>query len=389
MGIVLLTIGGRSNWLGIVGLNYRRDAGTDWVDTSGATWDYYVHLDLPTGEWNRVEQDIAADIQRLTPAVQYQSAHGVWLWGRDFRIDDIRFSNSMTTERNSLLPGSIGQVAYRERWEGTGGSPTPTYGGSARGGGQRRWNSYNHIGNVVGISNASGYFVEAVNTDAFGNPLASTQTGEWASGLGGNRGLTTKELDPAAGMYYFYQRWYDPQTATFASRAPFPPDVEHPYQYAWNEPVINIDPNGTYSTDGCCEGLDLPSADELTSAIKQTIDSGAKYWFRSIKRCLLRQAERITVRCRGQESYGCRVPNVLAHTARGNTWRPHRTMTLCTERLTNCGKQNLTDIIIHEMAHTCGMPHEGAWKGSAPPPPWAGIGIPATDNGGHYACDGN
>ena len=211
---------------------------------SGSVWDYNVYLDLPPGEWVRIEQNIAADIMRLTPTVLYQSTGAIRLWGRDIRVDDIRFSNSMTTERNSLLPGSIGQVAYRERWEGTGGSPTPTYGGSAHGGGQRRWNSYNHIGNVVGISNASGYFVEAVNTDAFGNPLASTETGEWAGGLGGNRGLTTKELGPAAGMYYFYQRWYDPQTATFASRAPYPPMVEHAYGFALSAPLKAADSKG-------------------------------------------------------------------------------------------------------------------------------------------------
>ena len=140
----------------------------------------------------------------------------------------------MTAERNSLLPGSIGQVACRGRWDSTGGS---------------RWNSSNHIGNVIGTSSASGYFVEAVNTDAFGNPLASTQTGEWAGGLGGNRGLTTKELDPAGGMYYFYQRWYDPQTATFASRAPYPTDVEHPYSFALQRPTSSIDPRGTNPTN--------------------------------------------------------------------------------------------------------------------------------------------
>ncbi len=161
----------------------------------------------------------------------------------------------MTAECNSLLPGSIGQVAYRERWEGTGGSPTPTYGGSARGGGQRRWNSYNHIGNVVGTSNASGYFVEAVNTDAFGNPLASTQTGEWAGGLGGNRGLTTKELDPAGGMYYFYQRWYDPQTATFASRAPYPPMMEHTYGLTENNPLLLTDPTGNHWMERACDAF--------------------------------------------------------------------------------------------------------------------------------------
>ena len=112
---------------------------------------------------------------------------------------------------------------------------------------RRRGNSYRYIGNVVGTSNASGYFVEAVNTDAFGNPLASTQTGEWAGGLGGNRGLTTKELDPAAGMYYFYQRWYDPQTATFASRAPYPPMAEHPYGFVENTPIMRIDVLGLLS----------------------------------------------------------------------------------------------------------------------------------------------
>ena len=31
-------------------LSYRRNAGTDYVDTSGSVWDYYVFLDLPQGE---------------------------------------------------------------------------------------------------------------------------------------------------------------------------------------------------------------------------------------------------------------------------------------------------------------------------------------------------
>ncbi len=259
---------------GTARVNYRFGAGTDFVDQSGSVWDYNIYLDLPPGEWVRIEQDIAADILRLTPTALYQNSLGVWLWGRDFRIGDVRFSNSMTTERNSLLPGSIGQVAYRERWEGTGGSPTPTYGGSARGGGQRRWNSYNHIGNVVGTSNASGYFVEAVNTDAFGNPLASTQTGEWAGGLGGNRGLTTKEFDPAAGMYYFYQRWYDPQTATFASRAPMSPMVEHPYGFAGSSPLVLSDPAGRLPQPEKLPGALVSVPEDMRELLLRTLPTG-------------------------------------------------------------------------------------------------------------------
>ena len=134
---------------GQVRVNYRFGAGTDFVDQSGSVWGCNVYPDLPPGEWVRIEQNIAADIMRLTPATLYQSSNAVWLWGGDFRIGDVRFSNSMTSERNSLLPGSIGQVACREHWEGTGGSPTPTYSGTARGGGQRRSEKPLNCGNQV------------------------------------------------------------------------------------------------------------------------------------------------------------------------------------------------------------------------------------------------
>jgi len=179
----------------------------------------------------------------LTPGLEYEYTSSISVWGRDFKIGEIRFSNAMTTTRNSLMPGSFGQIAYRETWSGTGGSPTPTYGGTARGGGERRWLSYNHIGNVVNTSNDAGALVESIDTDAYGNPLANVMTGAWGSSLS-ERGLTTKELDPAAGMYYFYQRWYDPTTATFASRAPYPPMMEHGWGYAINSPALRIDPDG-------------------------------------------------------------------------------------------------------------------------------------------------
>ena len=48
---------------------------------------------------------------------------------------------------------------------------------------------------------------------------------------------------------YFYQRWYDPQTATFASRAPFPPMMEHEYTFAAGNPVMMVDPDGRWAPD--------------------------------------------------------------------------------------------------------------------------------------------
>ena len=48
---------------------------------------------------------------RLTSTVHCQSSTVVWFPGRGFRVDDIRFSNSMTTERNSLAPGVTDSAA--------------------------------------------------------------------------------------------------------------------------------------------------------------------------------------------------------------------------------------------------------------------------------------
>ena len=46
-------------------VNYRFGAGTDFVDQSGSVWDYNVYLDLPPGEWVRIEQNIPGCVQLL------------------------------------------------------------------------------------------------------------------------------------------------------------------------------------------------------------------------------------------------------------------------------------------------------------------------------------
>ena len=65
--------------------------------------------------------------------------------GRGTRIGQVRLPNSMTVERDSLLPGSIDQVASHR-------STNP----------QSfvwldRWNYYSRIGNVIGTFNTNGY----------------------------------------------------------------------------------------------------------------------------------------------------------------------------------------------------------------------------------------
>jgi hypothetical protein len=47
-------------------------------------------------------------------------------------------------------------------------------------------------------------------------------------------------------MVYMYQRWYQPETGTFASRAPFTAWVENPWGFAENDPIALGDVEGEF-----------------------------------------------------------------------------------------------------------------------------------------------
>mgnify|MGYP006308273883 FL=1 len=97
------------------------------------------------------------------------------------------------------------------------------------------WYSYDHIGNVMNLSDENGDETEEFAQDAFGNVLSSAQTGAWASDPSG-RHETTKEMDGDVGLYYFWQRWYDSKTGRFLSKSPYPYPLEHQYLYIENNP---------------------------------------------------------------------------------------------------------------------------------------------------------
>lgn len=54
----------------------------------------------------------------------------------------------------------------------------------------------------------------------------------------------TKEYDVNVEMVYMYQRWYSAELGVFASRAPMPRTMEHPYSFALQMPNIFTDPLG-------------------------------------------------------------------------------------------------------------------------------------------------
>ena len=66
--------------------------------------------------------------------------------------------------------------------------------------------------------------------------------------------FTGKPYSAATGLYYDYQRWYDPSIGRFISQDSDPGGLENPqtlngYIYAVNDPTRLVDPNGASPVD--------------------------------------------------------------------------------------------------------------------------------------------
>ncbi len=89
--------------------------------------------------------------------------------------------------------------------------------------------------------------------DATGVPLAALSYDPWGLPQGGATpptfGFTGELQDGTSGLVYLRARWYQPQQGRFTSRDPFAgfptqPYSQHPYQYAYSNPVLLRDPTG-------------------------------------------------------------------------------------------------------------------------------------------------
>jgi len=216
-------------------LRYWASSGTNSVD-GGGNVNIYLGTSAATTTWARFERNIEADWEGVATGVAWQNTDGVAVkpmstLSYDFWFDDVRLGNAMTVEHNTMGQGVIGHILRHTEIDPTTYTRTD------------RWFHYDQVGSVLSESDASGALAQRHEQDAFGNVLASWQTGL----VGGDRAgwhHNTKEWDGDVGLVYMYQRWYSPEVGALYGSAPLPPMMEHRFAALGSNPISFIDSTG-------------------------------------------------------------------------------------------------------------------------------------------------
>jgi len=143
-------------------------------------------------------------------------------------------STASATKAHRSIPGAIGNVVT-----------TADYASGYS------FYAYDRLGNVLAAFGADGRIAKSPVMDAFGNVL---------SGDRADFGITTKQFDEDAELYYFNARRYESNLGIFISEAPLPIYIEHSFVFCRMNPVNNIDPLGMINSMSDCK-LALASAE--------------------------------------------------------------------------------------------------------------------------------
>ena len=113
-------------------------------------------------------------------------------------------------------------------------------------GGDSYFYGVDHLGSVRLVTDAAGAVANRYDYDAFGN-LEATSYETVANPFG----FTARERDAESGLMFYRARYYDPKIGRFISEDPigFEGEDLNLYRYAFNNPMIFVDPYGTSFID--------------------------------------------------------------------------------------------------------------------------------------------
>ncbi|MDX2175031.1 MAG: hypothetical protein SF028_01025 [Candidatus Sumerlaeia bacterium] len=237
---------------------------------------------LSVNQWRRLERNLVQDLSAAWPGVTLTKVRGITIaaYGSSSQhlyIDDVRFTNAMTTEHLTLGPGVIGHI-WRQR-----STDIATYAATDR------WFHYDQVGSVLSESSSAGTLAQRHEQDAFGNTVANWQSYTWGGDQAGWH-HNSKEYDGELGLVYMHQRWYDGKLGAFRSSAPYPTFAERIYTFTDQRPLGAVDAWGEYQPIGGTPGNGLigtvlggqsveyprpqQELDDLKSSLKDALEAG-------------------------------------------------------------------------------------------------------------------
>jgi RHS repeat-associated protein len=326
------------------------NAGTSrYASANNSIW---FGLGAPLGSgsssgWQVISRDVAADVASVLTTYTVEEIDCFFVHKNDSRVDDIRLADAVTTRIYTLLPSALGGIISIREVNPTGPN-TDT------------WYAYDRLGSVCLTTDAAGASNGLRWQDAYGNQLASVDTGAWTSASASEGyGLTTKWFDGDVELYSFAQRWNDPTCGRFLSSTPLPPHREHPYNYTSSNPVRFADPTGRDQINGC----DGPVHALIDSALAAIVWGMADQWM-----------------CNGcqPEKQKC---NEVCSCIMNRLWTGNLTIDCSTRIHTDTGFASGAGVIfinpeevhefttlsfengiMHELAHVCGASSDGLLK---------------------------
>ena len=104
---------------------------------------------------------------------------------------------------------------------------------------------------VAAITDSGGNVVETRFYDDFGQGYDENKQQVQSSAVGNPYGFQGRRLDAETGLYYFRNRYYDPQAGRFLQRDPVwdAANLGNQYTFAANGPISSRDPDGSQSED--------------------------------------------------------------------------------------------------------------------------------------------
>ena len=205
---------------GIRYLKYMPCTGTNYMEANDKYIVIYAGNGLTDGAWHYIERNMSDDLHSVESGNTLLDVDGIAIRNASMYLDGLRFSNQETKTVYSLQSGAIGFI-LSSRDAATGNDT---------------WYHYDRLGTVMNLTDDVGAITATYDQDAFGNVLNGNSAGFH---------LITKDYNSDIGLYYFYQRWYDPEIGRFIKKDPLLNTSQiNKYDFCFSSPVNYIDPTG-------------------------------------------------------------------------------------------------------------------------------------------------